>query len=400
MTRVLSVSSSRADGGVLAPVWRGLAVNASAELHVLLTGMHMVDDAAARGALPAGAIVHKAGADLGGGTGPEGSVAAAAAMAAIAEAAARTIAKVEPDAVLVMGDRLDMFPAALAAVPFNLPIVHLHGGELSLGALDERVRHALTKLSHIHCVATVEAAERVCRMGEEPWRIHVTGAPGLDGLRQAPPMAAAELQSELGLPIAGLRLVTVHPETNSEMPALPLDAVLAALDRSPAPSVFTAPNADPGGAAMRSRIEAFAGGRPWAAFHDTLGTELYANAMRHAAVMVGNSSSGIIEAGLFDLPVINVGRRQEGRLSGPNVHDCRADADAIGRLLDRLSADPLPSTGCRGPGRSLYGDGRAAPRIVRVLTNLPERRRLLFKRFVQEEARFTAPWEQDIRAAS
>ena len=290
--------------------------------------------------------------------------------------------------MLIIGDRLDMIPAALAALPCNLPVVHLHGGELSQGAVDDRVRHALTKLSHVHCVATVEAAERICRMGEEPWRIHVTGAPGLDALLGEPEMSAESVRIELGLPaVEGLRLVTVHPETNSEKPDAPLEAVLAALEARPTPTILTAPNSDPGGAAVRRRIEAFAAKHAWAAFRDTLGTKLYANVMRHAAVMVGNSSRGIIEAGCFGLRVINVGRRQDGRARGPNVHDCPNDAREVGRLLEKLAtrASGLPS-------QSPYGDGRSGPRIAHILTHLPDRQRLLYKIFNEKDATFTAPW--------
>ncbi len=386
MMRVLSVSSSRADVGILAPVWQALAADPSAELHVLLTGMHVTDDSAARAALPSVAVVHKGGEDLGGAS--PGS--AAAAMAAIVAAAGKVCADVKPDYLLIIGDRLDMIPAALAALPYNLPLVHLHGGELSQGAVDDRVRHALTKLSHVHCVATVEAAERLCRMGEEPWRIHVTGAPGLDTLLNALPMSVEEIRADLGLrALEALRLVTVHPETNSEQPAAPLDAVLAGLEAAPAPTVFTSPNSDPGGAVFRRRIEAFTEKHSWAVFRDTLGTELYANVMRHASVMVGNSSSGIIEAGCFGLRVINVGRRQDGRARGPNVHDCPNDAGEVGRLLDKLKA---PATGL--PSRSLYGDGRSGPRIAQIMTHLPDRDRLLRKTFSTDTPAFTAPWDR------
>lgn len=384
MTRVLSVSSGRADVGGLAPVWQALAADPSVELHVFLTGMHVANDSAARAALPGKAIVYTDGADMGGDT----AETAGAAMAAILAATSRLCAAIAPDVMVVIGDRLDMIPAALAALPYNLPLVHLHGGELSQGAVDDRGRHALTKLSHVHCVATVEAAERICRMGEEAWRIHVTGAPGLDSLVKAPTMSAEEVRAELSLPaLDALRLVTVHPETNSDDPAAPLDAVLAALEARPAATLFTASNSDPGGAEFRRRIEAFTRSHHWAMFRDTLGTRLYANVMRYAMVMVGNSSSGIIEAGCFGLPVVNVGRRQEGRTHGPNVHDCPNDADALRRVLDKLKASPV-----RMGAQSLYGDGRSGPRIAKIIARLPDRRRLLSKTFSEKPEIFTAPW--------
>jgi len=205
------------------------------------------------------------------------------------------------------------------------------------------------------------------------------------------------LAAELGLAAGdNFILVTVHPETNSSHPFDPLDAVLAALDAAPRPTVITAPNADPGGAEMRTRIEAFAAARPWAVFRDTLGVRLYASALRFAAVMLGNSSSGIVEAGLFGLPVINVGGRQEGRACGGNVHHCGADADAIRGLL--ATADGQGPAGPRTVRVSLYGDGHAAPRIVSVIKNLPARDKLLVKRHSDRAAKFLTPWAEHAAA--
>ena len=388
MMRVLSVSTSRADVGILAPVWQALADDRATELHVLLSGAHESDADLATTSLPEAARVHRGGADLAGRPAPE----AAAAMPEIAAAKVRAIDQAAPDCVLVIGDRLDMLPAAMASLAYNLPLVHLHGGESSEGAVDERIRHAMSKLAHLHCAATVDAAMRLGGMGEEPWRIHVTGAPGLDSLLAAPQLSAAELAAELGLSTSeNFVLATVHPETNAHEPFAPLDAVLTALDAAPRATLFTAPNADPGGAQMRARIDEFVQARPWAEFRDTLGARLYANAMRFAAVMVGNSSSGIVEAGLFGLPVIDVGGRQEGRTRGGNVRHCEAKAAPIIRLLETLDASAeLP----RAPMASLYGDGRAAARIAAVVAAaLEDRQRLLHKRYSDEAGTFSAPWE-------
>jgi len=325
--RLLSVSSGRADVGILTPVWQALAAEPG----------------------------------------------------------------LDPDLLMVIGDRLDMIPVAIASLPFNIPIVHLAGGDVSRGAIDDRIRHALTKLSHVHCAINVEAAHRLAAMGEERWRIHVTGATGLDTLAAAPLLSAEDFSAEVGLETTtGLRLVTVHPETNAPSPDAPLGAVLAALDARPAPTLFTAPNADPGGAAMRAEISAFVAERPWAVFRDTLGARLYANALRHATVMVGNSSSGIVEAGLMGLSVIDVGARQAGRACGANVHHCANEARAVTDFLDRLTT---PATG--RPSHSLYGDGRAAARVVAAIRGLPERARLLDKVFEVTRAPFVAPWEDD-----
>jgi UDP-hydrolysing UDP-N-acetyl-D-glucosamine 2-epimerase len=353
MTRLLSISSSRADVGILQPVWRAAA--AESDLHVLLTGMHC---AATAGDIevPASATLHRGGADLAGATASE----AARAMAAVGTATAACLDTVDPDAVLVVGDRLDMLPAATATVPYNVPLVHLHGGEITEGALDDRVRHAITKLAHLHCVSSEGARRRLIAMGEAEARIHLTGAPGLDTLRAAPEMTAADFADALGMrDIAGLRLVTVHPETNAKQPLAALEAVLAALDAEPLPTLFTAPNSDPGGARVRAQISDFVEQRRWASFTESLGSRLYPNALRHAALMLGNSSSGLIEAGLFGLPVIDVGDRQGGREYGANVTRVANDATSIKAVLAGLGARPE-----RRALVSLYGDGRSGPRVA------------------------------------
>jgi UDP-hydrolysing UDP-N-acetyl-D-glucosamine 2-epimerase len=393
MSLVLSVSSSRADVGILSPVWHALAAEPGLDLHIFLTGAHGSDSALADGSLPAAVVVHRGGADLAGQAAP----AAAAAMPEIAAAMVRVIDQVSPDAVLVIGDRLDMLPAAMATLAYNLPIIHLHGGESSEGAVDERIRHAISKLAHIHCVASVDAAMRLNKMGEEPWRIHVTGAPGLDSLLAAPQLSADALAAELGLDAGNnFVLATIHPETNGNNPFAPLDAILNALDAAPRPTVITAPNADPGGAEIRARIFEFTAARPWALFRDTLGACLYANAMRFAAVMLGNSSSGIIEAELFGLPVINVGARQQGRACGANVHHSIADADAICNLLTQAARQaPTEPHMARN---SLYGDGHAAPRIATAIKNLPARDKLLMKKYSDQTAAFSPPWAANVAA--
>ncbi len=382
--RVLSVSSSRADAGILAPVWQALADDTDIDLHVLITGAHLAEGAVVP-ILPDRARQHRGGMDIGGAAGH------ADAMAAILATTGRLCAEIEPDLLMVIGDRLDMIPAVLGSLPFNTPVVHLAGGDLTLGAIDDRVRHAITKLSHVHCVINVEAAYRIAGMGEEPWRIHVTGATGLDTLLAVSHMSASAFAAELGIDdLRGLRLVTVHPETNADDRQAPLTSILAALDLAPAPTLFTAPNADPGGAEMLARIGEFVAQRSWATFRDTLGARLYSNALRLATVMVGNSSSGIVEAALFGLNVINVGRRQEGRVCGANVHHCGNSREEITGLLADLVT---PASG--RPCHSIYGEGRAAARVMHAIAGLPGRARLLHKIHNTEAGHFVAPWASD-----
>lgn len=385
MMRVLSVSTGRSDHGLLSPVWDAIAAHPALELKILLTGMQVRDDVGARAEMPVGTEALTVGEDLGGGAAPAVNRAAAQIMAAAGDAFTR----LSPDLVLVIGDRLDMLPVAAATLPFNLPLAHLHGGEQTFGAVDDRIRHATTKLAHVHFPATTDAATRLIQMGEEAWRITVTGAPGLDALRQVRAMTASELSETLGLPsIDSLILVTVHPETNSSRPSDVVAPVLSALKGVSAPLLFTAPNSDPGADAIKEAILAFVGNRPNAIFRDTLGGRLYANAMRHAAMMVGNSSSGLIEAPIFNLPVVNVGSRQAGRLRGANVIDVAAQSADISVAIRQVQQKARSSA----LGVSPYGDGHAAPRIAMALAALPDRRKLMDKRFGNGAATFTAPW--------
>jgi len=189
-------------------------------------------------------------------------------------------------------------------------------------------------------------------------------------------MSRSDFMAKVGLPEASdFRLVTVHPETNAPDPLAPVDAVLGALESRPAPALITASNSDPAGAEARQRIDTFTARHDWATFRATLGPMLYPNTLRHAAVMVGNSSSGVIEAGLFGLPVINVGDRQAGRERGRNVTDVESDAKAVISALDKLGVAP-PKCESWSP----YGDGQSGPRVARVLEKIPDHQRLKRKR--------------------
>lgn len=367
------VSSNRADLSILGRLLEALDADPQTRLSILATGMHRIDQQYLREAVPLQSDVCLFGAELG-----SGAAGAAGSMGRILSECAAVLDQARPDMVIVSGDRLDMAPVAMAVVPFNIPLMHLHGGELTYGAVDDRLRHAMTKLAHVHCTATQSAANRIAAMGEEPWRIHVTGAPALDSLLAVPAMEEEEFLDAAGIAdAAGLRLVTVHPETNSDEPLAPARTVFAALEScGPAPTIICAPNSDPGGDAIRDMIAAFVKRHSWALMRETLGTALYANAMRRAAVMVGNSSSGLLEAGLFGLPAVNVGGRQDGRERGANVIDVPAEENAVAAALRNAVRQPRPVS-----GTTPYGDGRAVERIMNVIRNLPDRRRLLSKQW-------------------
>ncbi|MEO6846991.1 MAG: UDP-N-acetylglucosamine 2-epimerase [Chthoniobacterales bacterium] len=240
-------------------------------------------------------------------------------------------AKNRPDLLFVLGDRFEMFAATAAAVPFNIPIAHLHGGELTAGAIDDVFRHSITKMSHLHFTATQEYANRVIQLGEDPSRVVVSGAPGLDGLETFEPLSKEELETRfsLKLDLAPL-LVTFHPVTlEYEDAGRQTEMLLAALADFNHPVIFTAPNADTAGRAVRECILRFVEGRNNTYFVENFGRRAYFSVIPHCSAMVGNSSSGIIEALSFKLPVVNIGTRQAGRTRGANVIDVPCDKKSI-----------------------------------------------------------------------
>ncbi len=274
------------------------------------------------------------------------------------------LTRLAPDALLLLGDRYETLAAAMTATLTRVPVVHLHGGEETEGAFDNAFRHAITKLSHLHLVSHPLHAARVRALGEAPESVHVVGAPGLDNARRADLPTLAELQSTLRIPLPRpIVLVTLHPTTLGDDPASEAAAVTSAMDRVNATYVVTMPNSDPDNAITRAALKA-AAARPGRVAVDALGDRLYWGMLREADAMLGNSSSALIEAPVFRLPVVNVGMRQRGRLRAANVIDADADADAITAALGR-ALDPSFRASLSGQGP--FGDGRAAEGILAVL---------------------------------
>lgn len=295
---------------------------------------------------------------------------------------ARAYAKHRPDLVVLLGDRFEMLAAAVAALPFALPVAHIHGGEVTEGAMDNQIRHAISKLAHLHFASAPIHAERLARMDEEPWRIHMVGAPGLDRLRAGPLLSREELARQLDLPVRGpWILVTFHPVTLEHQDTTRhVEELVAALEAAPGTLVVTYPNADPAGRTIIAALEAFARRSTRVRLQPTLGEDVYLALLEHADVMVGNSSSGLIEAPSFGLPTVNIGSRQRGRLRGDNVIDVDYGRDEIARGLSAALASGLRSRLRARPNP--YGDGAAAPRIVEVLRRVPLDTRLVQKRAV------------------
>lgn len=291
------------------------------------------------------------------------------------------LADVLPDLVVVLGDRFEMHAAALATVPFGIPMAHIHGGELTFGAMDDAFRHSLTKLSHLHFASAPEYGRRIVQMGEEPWRVHVSGAPSLDSFLEEETLSAGAVESRFGIRLSPAPvLITLHSETRGVTPSGELAALLIkALAPVPGPFLITAPNADPGGPEIAAALRDFAASREDAFYVESLGARAYRTVLAAARFMIGNSSSGVIEAASFALPVINIGHRQDGRMRPANVIDVPAEPDAVARAIIRVESAQFRAglAGMTNP----YGDGRASERIVAVLRDIPLDARLHDKRF-------------------
>jgi UDP-hydrolysing UDP-N-acetyl-D-glucosamine 2-epimerase len=285
------------------------------------------------------------------------------------------------DMLVVLGDRFEMFAAALAAVPFNLPIVHLHGGELTEGAMDDRFRHAMTKISHLHGVSHEAYRRRILQMGEEPWRVVTCGLMALDGIKTSPRLSLGELHRRFKVDFrVPTLLVTLHPTTNEFQNSMEqVEVVLTAVRRIGMQTVFTMPNADMAGRLIRARILDFVSHYRLGICVENFGAEAYFSVLSYVTLMLGNSSSGLMEAPYFGLPVVNVGDRQKGRLRAGNVLDvpfCVMEIEhAVKKALSpdfRLMA---------GKTRNFFGSGQAAKRLLEFIASAPPRERLINKSF-------------------
>jgi UDP-N-acetylglucosamine 2-epimerase (non-hydrolysing)/GDP/UDP-N,N'-diacetylbacillosamine 2-epimerase (hydrolysing) len=374
------VTVARSDYGIYLPVLRKIQADAQLQLCLIVSGMHLapefgrtVEVIEEDGFEIAEKVEMLVASDT-----PE---AIAKSMGLGLIGFAQAYARTRPDILIVLGDRFEMHAAALSALPFKIPVAHIHGGELTMGAIDDALRHSMTKLSHLHFVSTDEYARRVIQLGEEPWRVIVSGAPSLDNLQAIRLLSRGELEKKFGLSLnEPPLLVTYHPVTlEYEQTRQQTEELLAALSSFDVPLVFTAPNADTGGRLITQLVRDYVATRSSARLVDNLGTQAYFSLMAISAAMVGNSSSGIIEASAFKLPVVNIGTRQEGRVRGANVIDVGYRREEITAGVKRaLSADFR--SGLAGMSNP-YGSGAAADKIVARLKEVSLDERLLVKRF-------------------
>jgi UDP-N-acetylglucosamine 2-epimerase (non-hydrolysing)/GDP/UDP-N,N'-diacetylbacillosamine 2-epimerase (hydrolysing) len=293
-------------------------------------------------------------------------------------ALADTLGAMRPDVLLLIADRYEMLAPAAVALALRIPIAHIEGGELSEGAIDDAVRNALTKMSHIHFTSTFAARDRVMGMGEEPWRVHRAGAPSLDHFRKSRLLSRVELEDVLSLDLEDRPIVVAyHPVTLLADTVAEADALFAALAGLEGQLIFCYPNADAGSRSLVERTEKLLTLRANGRLFVNLRAVQYWSLLRQTRLVIGNSSSGIMETASFALPTVNVGLRQKGRERPLNVIDVAAEENAILDAIKYATSSAFAESlqGMENP----YGEGTASELIVRVLATLPGRERLLMK---------------------
>ena len=371
MPTVAVVTATRAEYGLLRPVIGKLAASPALDLQLVVTGAHLCPRL--------GATVSEIEAD---------GMPIAARLPIFSEDAAEpvalTIARTltvfdgwfaahRPDLVLLLGDRFEIFAVAAAAAARHIPIAHISGGDVTLGAADEYYRHCITKMAAVHFPSCADSARRLVRMGEEPARVFCVGGLGDENIRTLPKMTRPELCKSTGFALMQpFALVTFHPETGADAPdpAVQVQALCRAMDR--VEGVFwliTGSNADAGGQICTAAMQAFAAAHPHrAGFVQSLGLKRYLSAMQYASLVAGNSSSGVVETPSFGVPAVNIGNRQAGRIQCANVLSCPGDADAIERALRTALTPEFAATA--KTARSPYFGGDTSGRIVRTLERL------------------------------
>ena len=376
--KIAIVTATRAEYGLFKPILKAIEKDNDLEYYLIITGLHLsqefgytINEIIEDGLCISARIdvLHKEDTGFG----------MAKYIGELIIELSKEFDKSNPDILLLLGDRGEMLAAAIAAVSMNIAVAHLHGGELS-GSIDDLFRHAITKLAHIHLLATETTKNRIIRIGEDPKRIFVVGAPGLDDIDEGlltPNNISEKYNLDLSRPIILFVQHAVTTETDDSK--YQIKETLDAITEMNYQTVIIYPNADPGGRRMINVIEEYAKAHNFIKTYKSLPRRDYLSIMNVASVMVGNSSSGIIESPSFKLPVVNVGTRQKGRERADNVIDVDYNRKKIKTAIENAIYNEefkKKLKGCRNP----YGDGKAAPRILKILKEIKVDSSLLQKR--------------------
>ena len=367
MKKIAVVTGTRAEYGLIAPVMHKIKASSSLELQVIVTGAHLlaefgltVEDIVQEGFVVNRAVPEISSASTGAEVAQQVGAGVIAFTAAFGELA--------PDAIVLLGDRYELLAAATAAYFLAIPIVHLHGGEVTQGAFDDAIRHTISQFARVHAVAAPEYAERLIRAGAQPDSVHVVGGLGVDSLHSADNLTKNELEAALGIVLEGpLLLVTYHPVTAGKHDTeTEIQSLFSALGSFPqATVVFTLPNADPEHDVIAKALQEVVKGKEnWHLF-SSLGATTYLSLLTQASAVVGNSSSGLTEAPILRVPTVNIGPRQDGRLKARTVLSCgTSQAEIEEAIAQALSHDFMESLiGVESP----YGTAGATDRVLALL---------------------------------
>lgn len=377
---ILAVTGIRSEYDIMSSVFRAIQAHPDLDLEVAVTGAHLsdayghtVDEIRADGFVVADEIESLINGDR--------ASARVKGLAVQLQGLVQTVARKRPDMLLVLGDREESMTTALAGAYMNIPVVHLCGGDRVVGNVDDQVRHAVTKLAHLHFTTNQESAERVLRLGEQPFRVHNVGNPGLDRLLEVPQLSSDELSRRLGFTISDEEpiLVVIQHVISTEIDDAyqQMKRTLEAVVDLDIKTVMSYPNTDAGGQQMIRAIREFES-FPNLYTAKNIPRLEFVNLLRRASCLLGNSSAGIMEAPLLKLPVVNVGNRQKGRLHAENVTFVPHDKDAIIGAVKRAVFDSKYRESvakCSNP----YGDGRSSRRIADILAKTDVDEALLIK---------------------
>jgi len=367
--RICVVTGTRAEFGLLRPLMHALRTQEGIKLQVIATGMHLSPEyGLTYHEIESAGITIDAKIEMLVSSDTASAVTKSMGLGLIGFADA--YARLSPDIILLLGDRFEILCAAVAAAIATIPIAHLYGGESTQGVIDEAIRHSVTKMSHIHFVAAEEYRRRVIQLGENPRCVYVVGALGVDAVRNTTLLTRKELEDAIDFKLGRRNLlVTFHPVTLDGRSSVDqMRELLNALgDLKDTHFIFTMPNADPGGGAIKSLVDSFVESRPNAKSYTSLGQLKYLSVMKLVDGVVGNSSSGLIEAPSMGVGSIDIGDRQLGRIRAASVIHCEPNRSQIVQALERLCSSEFRD-GLKNI-QNPYGIGGASDRIVEIIAN-------------------------------
>ena len=379
--RIAFVTTARSDYNTMFPVMRAASADPDIDAQIFCAGMHLVPSFGDtwRQLEEDGLDITEKVDFL---SATDGEAAFSHGLGKGVSAFTDALLRQKPQIVCVSGDRLENLALFTAATTLGIPIAHMCGGDITEGALDNQIRHVMTKLAHLHFVSMPEHARRVIQMGEEPWRVILTGDAAIDVIVDRTQLSREDLNAAVGLNgDEGFFLSTYHPQTLGEDTAQRQYAnVLDAIASIPERPVMIRPNIDPGFQPLVDMLEAFQTRRPDAIIRKSFDRDIFYGLMAHASFMIGNSSSGLWEAPSFKLPAINVGKRQDGRVRGANVIDVSGLSDS--EVNDAVAKAKSPKFRASLQGMTNpYGDGRASAKTLETLKAVPLGEELMLKKF-------------------